>query len=120
VSAAGHTPSIPRQPANAATTQNGTSTEKNGNWRPTIFDSAKTSMPVTWLSVVIGMPNEPNATGAVFAINARHDACKGRNPSWIRIAPVIATGAPNPAMPSMNAPKEKAMRITCTRGSGAR
>ena len=34
-------------------------------------------------------------------------------------AAVIATGAPNPAAPSMNAPKQKAMRITCTRASGA-
>ena len=33
---AGHTSFMPRQPANAHTTQNGTISEKNGNCRPTI------------------------------------------------------------------------------------
>ena len=37
---AGHTSFTPRQPANAHTSQNGTSTEKNGNWRPTMADNA--------------------------------------------------------------------------------
>src|SRR6266404_1845833 len=36
VSAAGHTPSIPRNPAIAQTTQKGIISEKNGSWRPTI------------------------------------------------------------------------------------
>ena len=39
VSAAGQTPSIPRKPANAHTTQNGTINEKNGNCRPAIAES---------------------------------------------------------------------------------
>ena len=80
-SAAGQTPHMPRQPANAATTQNGTRTEKNDNWRPTIAEIFNASRPVTCASVVIGMPSEPNATGAVLAIRARPEACKGRNPS---------------------------------------
>jgi hypothetical protein len=37
---AGHTSRIPRQPTCAATSQNGTSSEKNGNCRPTIELSA--------------------------------------------------------------------------------
>ena len=41
------------------------------------------SSPVTCSRVVIGIPREPNATGAVLAINARPEACKGRKPSWI-------------------------------------
>src|SRR5204863_1567230 len=40
VKAAGHTPSIPRKPAMAQTTQNGTISEKNGSWRPTICERA--------------------------------------------------------------------------------
>ena len=72
---------MPRQPANAVPTQNGTRTEKNDNWRPTIAEIFDTSKPVTWASVVIGMPSEPNATGAVLAMRAKADACNGRNPS---------------------------------------
>ena len=33
------------------------------------------------------------------------------------MAPEIATGAPKPAAPSMNAPKENAMNIACSRRS---
>jgi len=33
---AGQTDHIPRNPANAHTSQKGTMTEKNGSWRPTI------------------------------------------------------------------------------------
>ena len=36
------------------------------------------------------------------------------------MAEVTATGVPNPAAPSKKAPNENAIRITCTRGSGAR
>ena len=39
VSAAGQTPSMPRNPAKAHTTQNGTITEKKGSWRPAIAES---------------------------------------------------------------------------------
>ena len=36
------------------------------------------------------------------------------------MAPETATGAPNPAAPSMNAPNEKAMNIACRRRSSVR
>lgn len=119
VAAAGQTSQADRHPPYAATTQNGISTEKNGSCLPTMRDNSSTSIPVTWLSVVMGIPIDPNATGAVLAISARTEASSGRNPNWMRIAPVMATGAPNPATPSMNAPSENAIRINCTRGSGA-
>src|SRR5258708_1741267 len=65
-SAAGQTPSIPRNPANVQTTQNGTRSEKNGSCLPTIAESALTSRPVTALNARIGVPKAPNATGAVL------------------------------------------------------
>src|SRR6476469_7412207 len=43
---AGHTPIMPRQPAKAHTTQNGTISEKNGSWRPTMAPRRKGSIPV--------------------------------------------------------------------------
>ena len=46
--------------------------------------------------------------GAVLPISASFAASSGLKPSPISIAPVIATGAPNPAQPSMNAPKQNA------------
>ena len=66
-------------------------------------------MPVTPCSAMIGVPSAPNATGAVFAISDSADASSGGNPSPISIAPVTATGVPNPAAPSKNAPKQNAM-----------
>ncbi|VVO45225.1 hypothetical protein PS710_06601 [Pseudomonas fluorescens] len=114
---AGQISSILRQPAKAQISQNGTITEKNGNCRPTIIDSSISSSPVTLARVMIGVPKAPNATGAVLAINARPDAASGENPSPIRMAPVTATGVPNPAAPSKNAPKQKAISSNCSRRS---
>ena len=79
--AAGQTPTTALQPAKAQTIQNGMSKEKKGNCRPTIDEIKWTSMPVTCSSVVIGMPKEPNATGAVFAMSESPYACRGVNPS---------------------------------------
>src|SRR5581483_10200421 len=101
---AGQTPLTPRQPANAQTSQKGTSSEKNGNWRPTMADNAISSRPVTLASVMTGVPSAPYATGAVFAISERPEAAKGEKPSPIKMAPVTATGVPNPAAPSKKAP----------------
>ncbi len=42
-------------------------------------------------------------------------AWNGGKPSPIRNEPAIATGAPPPPVPSRNAPKQKAIRITCSR-----
>ena len=106
---AGHTSRIPRQPTCAATSQKGTISEKTGNCRPTMELSACRSRPVTLWSVVSGIPREPKATGAVLPMSASFAASSGLKPSPTSIAPEIATGAPNPAQPSMNAPKQNAM-----------
>ena len=119
VSAAGQTPSMPRKPAIAQTTQNGTSSEKNGSCRPTMAESLSLSIPVTPSSAMMGVPRAPNATGAVFAMSDKPAAESGLNPNCIRMAAVTATGVPNPAAPSKNAPNEKAISITWMRGSGA-
>ena len=76
-------------------------------------------MPVTLLRAIMGVPRAPKATGAVLAIRESPEAASGLKPSWMRMAAVTATGVPNPAAPSKKAPKEKAMRMTWTRGSGA-
>ena len=89
--------------------QKGTMSEKKGSCRPTIELSAWRSRPVTLLIVVIGMPTLPNATGAVLPMRASFAASSGLNPKPMSIAPEIATGAPKPAQPSMNAPKQNAM-----------
>ena len=112
---AGQTPSMPRQPANAQTSQNGTITEKNGSCRPTIALSSSRSRPVTLCSAMIGVPSAPKATGAVLAMSDRPEAASGVKPRPIRIAPVTATGVPKPAAPSKNAPKQNATSSSCSR-----
>jgi len=42
----------------------------SGSWRPTIDPSTGAGRPVTPARVVIGMPSEPKATGAVLNIRA--------------------------------------------------
>ena len=56
---AGQISIMPRQPAKAQISQNGTSSEKNGNWRPIIADSCSRSSPVTAASAMIGVPSAP-------------------------------------------------------------
>ena len=58
---------------------------------------------------VTGAPTAPKATGAVLATIQIPAAYNGLNPNPTKSAAVIATGAPNPAAPSKNAPNEKAM-----------
>ena len=111
---AGQISIMPRQPANAHTTQNGTISENNGSWRPTMAPSRKGSSPVTLARPAIGVPSAPKATGAVLAMSERPDAASGEKPSPIRIAPVTATGVPKPDAPSKKAPNEKAMRRSCS------
>jgi len=67
---------------------------------------------------MIGVPSPPNATGAVLAISVSPAAYSGGNPAPINSAPDIATGVPNPAAPSKNAPKLKAIKSACNRRSG--
>ena len=54
---------------------------------------------------MIGVPSAPKATGAVLAMSERPEAASGRKPSPMRMAAVTATGVPNPAAPSKNAPE---------------
>jgi len=67
---------------------------------------------------MIGIPIDPNATGAVFASRQIADALNGENPSPINMLAAIATGVPNPAAPSRNAPNANAISNACSRGSG--
>ena len=66
---------------------------------------------------MIGMPNPPNATGAVLASSASAAAYKGSNPSPAMREAVIATGAPKPAVASRRAPKTKVIGTTWMRRS---
>ena len=50
---------MPRQPANAQISQNGTISEKNGSCRPTIAPSRNGSRPVTLARPAIGVPSAP-------------------------------------------------------------
>ena len=50
-------------------------------------------------------------------MSERPDAASGEKPSPIRIAPVTATGVPNPPAPSKKAPKAKATSSSCSRRS---
>src|SRR5262249_15862399 len=56
---AGQTCIMPRQPAKAQTTQNGTINEKNGKCRPTMAPSRNGSIPVTLARPGIGVPSAP-------------------------------------------------------------
>src|SRR5262245_2838213 len=56
---AGQTLIIPRQPAKAQISQNGTINEKNGNCRPTIAPSRNGSSPVTLARPAMGVPSAP-------------------------------------------------------------
>jgi hypothetical protein len=61
----------------------------------------------------------PKATGVVLPISDSQAAGSGRNPSPISMAAPIATGVPNPAAPSMKAPKQNATSRTWMRRSAA-
>ena len=115
---AGQVSFTPRQPSIIAMIQKRTIMVRNGSWRPTIWPISKLSRPVTWPATRIGIPIAPNATGAVFTIRHRPAAYSGLKPSPTSSAAVIATGAPKPAAPSRNAPKEKPTISICRRWSG--
>src|SRR5678815_1842829 len=97
---------------NSATSQNGTSSETHGSWWPAMVDSVSSSSWLTAASVTIGVPIAPNATGAVLAMRLSTADWNGLKPSPTMIAPAIATGVPNPEVPSMIAPNENAMSKT--------
>ncbi len=72
---------------------------------------------MTPCKAMIGVPNAPKATGAVFAISESPEAWSGENPRAISKPPVTATGVPKPAAPSTKAPKLKAIRRSWSRRS---
>src|SRR4051812_5626774 len=109
---AGQTSRNPLRPDIAQTIQNGTINEKIGSCRPTIALSVFSGIPVTLANPIIGVPSAPNATGAVFPINDNPAAGSGLKPNPISIAADMATGVPNPAAPSINAPKQNAISNT--------
>src|SRR5215471_16128994 len=95
---------------NVVTSQNGTSTGTTGSWRPAIADTVTSLRPLTAASVTMGVPIAPQATGAVFASRFSTADWKGEKPSPTMTAPAIATGVPNPDVPSMIA-------ASCPRGA---
>src|SRR5262245_683306 len=70
MTATGHVSRRPRQPSTIATSASGTNSARIGVWRPTIAPSVSLGRLVTLPSVRIGVAIAPNATGAVFAVNA--------------------------------------------------
>ena len=56
---AGQISFIPLKPAKVQISQNGTISEKNGSWRPTMAPSRKGSRPVTEARPWIGVPSAP-------------------------------------------------------------
>jgi hypothetical protein len=117
---AGQISTMPRKPDMAHTSQNGTMSENSGSCRPVMAESASSFRPVTLASVMMGVPSAPYATGAVLPMSARPAAGSGLNPRPMSMAALMATGVPNPAAPSMNAPNENPMSSTWMRRSEAR
>ena len=50
--------------------------DKSGSVLPTICEMANSGRPVTWDATVTGIPIEPNATGAVFAMRQSYGCTK--------------------------------------------
>ncbi len=65
----------------------------------------------------MGVPMAPQATGAVLAKRLSTADWKGLKPRPTITAPAMATGVPKPEVPSMIAPKEKAISRTWSRRS---
>ena len=91
-----------------------------GSCRPIIAARVATGRPVTPPSVVTGAPSAPNATGAVLKIRTNTRASRGGKPTRISSELVIATGVPNPEIPSSRAPKQKPTTTRTTRRSRGR
>src|SRR3989442_316748 len=114
---AGSTSKVSAHPTIARTSQNGTIMPVMGRMRPIIALKSASGRPETAASVCTGVPIAPHATGDVLAIKLSAAAWNGLNPRPIMKAPAIATGAPNPAAPSMKAPKQNATSSSCNRRS---
>ena len=64
------------------------------------------------------MPAAPKVTGVDCTISPSITAAIAGNPSATINGAMIAAAVPNPAAPSMNAPKHQVMMTICTRRSG--
>ena len=115
---AGSTSTVSAQLTMARTNQKGTMIAVSGRMRPIMALRSDSGRPETAARVCTGVPIAPHATGDVLASRLRAAAWNGLKPRPIMKAPAIATGAPNPAAPSMNAPKQKATSSTWSRRSG--
>src|SRR6202040_724351 len=114
---AGSTSKVSFHGTMARTSQNGTMMAVMGRMRPIMAFMSASGSKVTAASMCTGVPMAPQATGAVLAMRLSAAAWKGLNPRPIMKAPAMATGEPNPAQPSMNAPKQKATSNSCKQRS---
>ena len=65
----------------------------------------------------IGVPAAPKDTGVLWISMPEMTAAIAGKPRPTRSGTATAAGVPNPAEPSMNAPNNHAMMMTCTRRS---
>ena len=87
----------------------------SGESRPTAALSEPSGSAVTPASVTIGVARAPNATGAVLATRQRPAAVNAGSPRAASNDADTATGVPKPDVPSIKAPKQKAMSSTSSR-----
>ena len=80
-----------------------------GRIRPVIALKRSFGRPEICARVMIGIPMEPKATGAVFPSRHNTAAWNGGNPRPASIAAETATGLPKPAEPSMSELNENAI-----------
>ncbi len=66
----------------------------------------------------MGVPTAPNETGVLWMIIPDTTAAIAGKPKPTIKGTVTAAGVPKPAAPSMNAPNNQAIKMTCTRRSG--
>src|SRR5438552_16942364 len=89
--------------------------ETGAQIRPTPALRRSKGSSVVALRVRMGVPIDPNATGAVLANKQTAADKNGENPRPVSIVAATATGVPNPAQPSINAPNANATSIIRTR-----
>src|SRR5437867_11669713 len=107
----------PFQPAINSIRYIGITTATNGDKRPMAALSEPSGSAVTPANVTIGVAKAPNATGAVFATRHRPAAVNAGSPRAVSNDADTATGVPKPDVPSMKAPKQKAISSTSHRPS---
>ena len=114
---AGNISQVRFHPHSTMQSQKGTMRESRGTWWPMILPRVTASIPLTPAATATGIPAAANATGALLARRQRIAAARASKPRLTRMAAEIATGVPNPAAPSRNAPKANAMNSAWRRRS---